>query len=51
MKSKKSVKGFSLLETLITIVIVGILSVACGAMLIFAYSMFEKVDRDRKSVV
>lgn len=43
MKSKKSAKGFSLLETLITIVIVGILSVACGTMLIFAYSMFEKV--------
>ena len=43
MKSKKSAKGLSLLETLITIVIVGILSVACGTMLIFAYSMFEKV--------
>lgn len=38
---KKS--GFSLIEVLITMIIVGILSSLCGMMLIFAYSMFEKV--------
>ncbi|MDR2426923.1 MAG: prepilin-type N-terminal cleavage/methylation domain-containing protein [Endomicrobium sp.] len=35
--------GFSLIETLITIVLVGILSMACATMMVFAYSMFEKV--------
>jgi len=36
-------KGFSLMETLVTLVIVGMMSAVCGTMLIFAYSMFEKV--------
>lgn len=39
----KKKPGFSLIEVLITMVLVGILSTLCGAMLIFAYSMFEKV--------
>jgi prepilin-type N-terminal cleavage/methylation domain-containing protein len=41
MKNNK--RGFSLTETLITIILVGILSMACATMMIFAYSMFEKV--------
>jgi prepilin-type N-terminal cleavage/methylation domain-containing protein len=44
MKMRKHNKrGFSLIETLITIILVGVLSMACGTMMIFAYSMFEKV--------
>ncbi|MDR1195686.1 MAG: prepilin-type N-terminal cleavage/methylation domain-containing protein [Endomicrobium sp.] len=39
----KKKSGFSLIEVLITMVLVGILSTLCGSMLIFAYSMFEKV--------
>ena len=42
-KIKKKSSGFSLMETLVTIIIVGMLSAVCATMLIFAYSMFEKI--------
>ena len=42
LKIKKK-NGFSLMETLVTLVIVGILSALCGTMLIFAYNMFENI--------
>jgi prepilin-type N-terminal cleavage/methylation domain-containing protein len=43
LKIKNKNNGFSLMETLVTIVIVGMLSAVCATMLIFAYSMFEKI--------
>jgi len=43
LKIKKKSGGFSLMETLVTIIIVGMLSAVCATMLIFAYSMFEKI--------
>lgn len=46
-----SKKGFTLIEVLVSVVLVGMLSILCALMLIFSYSMYYKVANQKTSTV